>query len=101
MDNSTYHRELIALIDTIKTYGGTGAIGITPTFVAQALQDMQTASTCANAANPTKAELSTAHKKVCDEFLATLMLSGANRDHYGALRNKLGNQYGFGNNLYP
>ena len=37
MDNSTYHREFVAHVETIKTYGGTGAIGITPTFVAQKL----------------------------------------------------------------
>jgi hypothetical protein len=29
------------------------------------------------------------------------MLSGANRDHYGALRNELANQFGFGHDLYP
>lgn len=29
------------------------------------------------------------------------MLSGANRDRYGALRNELANQFGFGNDLYP
>ena len=101
MDNSTYHREFIALIDTIETYGGTGAIGVTPTFVAQTLNQMQLAGTCANATSPTKEELSAAHKTVRDEFLAALMLSGANRERYGALRNELANQYGFGNDLYP
>ncbi len=89
MDNSTYHREFIALIDTIETYGGTSAIGITPTFVAQTLHHMQSAGTCANASSPTKEELVTAHKTIRDEFLAALMLSGANRDRYGALHNEL------------
>jgi hypothetical protein len=64
MDNSTYHREFIALINTIETYGGTRAIGITPTFVAQTLRDMEDAGTCANALAPTTAELAAAHKKV-------------------------------------
>jgi hypothetical protein len=101
MDNNTYHQEFIALVDTIETYGGTGAIGITPTFVAQTLQDMETVGECSKASNPTTVELATAHKKVRDEFLAALMLSGANRDRYGALRNELANQFGFGNDLYP
>jgi hypothetical protein len=35
MDNSSYHREFVAHVETIETYGGMGAIGITPTFVAQ------------------------------------------------------------------
>ena len=33
--------------------------------------------------------------------MAALMLSGANKDRYGALRNELANQFGFGNDLYP
>ena len=60
VDNSSYHREFIALFETIKTYGGHGAIGITPTFVAQKLQAMHAAGTCANVASPTKNELAAA-----------------------------------------
>jgi hypothetical protein len=101
MDNSSYHREFIALVETIETYGGTDAIGITPTFVAQKLQAMHDAGTCLNVTSPTQDELAAAHKSVCEEFLAALMLSGANRDCYGALRNELANQYTFGNDLYP
>jgi len=101
MDNSSYHREFIAHIETIETYGGTGAIGITPTFVAQKLQEMHAVQLCTNPAKPTDSELALANKTVRDEFLAALMLSGANRDRSGALRNELANQFGFGNDLYP
>ena len=101
MDNSTYHREFIAHVETIETYGGTGAIGITPIFVAQKLQEMHAEMQCTNPTKPTDSELALANKTVRDEFLAALMLSGANRDRYGALRNELANQFGFGNDLYP
>ncbi len=37
MDNSTYHQEFVAHVETIETYGGAGAIGITPTFVTKKL----------------------------------------------------------------
>jgi len=101
VDNSSYHREFIALVETIETYEGHGAIGITPTFVAQKLQEMHATGTCANAASPTKNELAAAHLSVREEFLAALLLSSANRDRYGALSNELANQYTFGNDLYP
>jgi hypothetical protein len=101
MDNSKYHREFVAHVETIETYGGVGAVGITPAFVAQKLLEMRNDGSCRDADNPTKDELAAAHKTVQYEFLAALMLSGANRDRYGALRNELANQYGFGNDLYP
>ena len=101
MDNSSYHREFIALVETIETYGGLGAIGITPTFVAQKLQEMHAAGTCANTASPTTAELAVANSSAREEFLAALFLSGANRERYGPLRNELANQFTFGNDLYP
>ena len=57
MDNSTYHRKFMAHVDTIKTYGGMGAIGITPTFVAQKLSEMFTAGTCTDSADTSTDEL--------------------------------------------
>jgi hypothetical protein len=101
INNSSYHREFVAHVETIETYGGMGTIGITPTFVAQKLHNMHAAKLCNDPAKPTDTELAAAHKDVRDEFLAALMLSGANRDCYGALRKELANQFGFGNDLYP
>ena len=93
--------EFMAPIKTIETYGGMGRIAIVPTFVAQKLRDMQADNKCADPNNPSKDELAETHKIVCNEFLVALILSGANRECYGLLRNELANQYGFGNNLYP
>ena len=62
---------------------------------------MHVVKLCNDPAKPTDTELAAAHKDVHDEFLAALMLSGANRDRYGALRNELANQFGFSNDLYP
>ncbi len=101
MDNSLYHWEFVAHVETIETYGGTGAIGITPAFVAQKLQEMHAAGDCQDIARPSPDELAIAHKCARKEFFAALMLSGANRVRYGALRTELSNQYTFGNDLYP
>ena len=101
MDNSTYHREFITHIETIEAYDGMGMIAIVPTVVTQKLRDMQDDNKCVDPNNPSKDELAEAHKIVCDEFLAALILSRANRERYRVLRNELANQYGFGNNLYP
>jgi len=89
MDNSSYHREFVAHVETIETYSGMGAIGITPTFVAQKLHEMHAAKLCNDPAKPTDTELAAAHKNVQDKLLAALMLSGTNRDRYGALHNEL------------
>jgi len=101
MDNATYHKEFMAHVETIETYSGMGAIVITITLVKQKLVNLHSESKCGTPDNPTPAELATAHKLVREEFLAALMLDGAHRDRYGALKNELTNQYGFGHDLYP
>jgi hypothetical protein len=62
---------------------------------------MHTEGLCSDPDNPTEVELATVRATVREEFLAGLMLSGANRDRYNALRTELVNQYAFGNDLYP
>ena len=101
VSNTDYHREFMARVETIETYGGLGAIGIVPTFVTQALIKMETDGLCLDSKSPSDTELATAKAIVRDEFLAGLMLSGANYNRYNMLRYELANQYGFGNDLYP
>jgi hypothetical protein len=91
----------MAHVETIETYGGVGAVGIVPAFVTQMLKTMHTDGLCSDPDNPTEVELTAARATVREEFLADLMLSGANRDCYNAFRTKLTNQYAFGNDLYP
>jgi hypothetical protein len=101
VDNTTYHRKFMAHVETIETYGGVGAVGIVPAFITQMLKTMHTEGLCSDPDNPTEVELAAARATVCEEFLVGLMLSGANRDCYNALRTKLANQYTFENDLYP
>ena len=101
VSNTDYHREFMAHVETIETYGGVGAIGIVPAFVTQELHKMESEGLCSDSKSPTDAELATAKATVRDEFLAGLMLSGANYNRYNNLRYELSNQYGFGNDLYP
>jgi hypothetical protein len=46
----------MAHVETVKTYGGTGAIGVVPTFLAAKIQEMAVAGEIANASNPTDSE---------------------------------------------
>ena len=100
-DNHRYFQEFCAHVETLETYGGIGAIGITPTFLTAKLKELEAAGEISSATNPTDAERVSAIKLVRDEFLGCLMLSGANRDRYAALKTDLHNQYGYGKDLYP
>ena len=40
VNNHTYHQEFLAHIETIETYGGVSAIGVTPTFITMKLKEM-------------------------------------------------------------
>jgi hypothetical protein len=40
VDNHKYYQEFCAHIETLETYGGIGAIGITPTFLTATLKEL-------------------------------------------------------------
>lgn len=86
IDNQTYHREFMAHIETIETYGGFGAIGVVPSILETTLKAMEAEGTIADADNPTQADLKKATEKVREEYLAALFLSGANSARYESLR---------------
>ncbi len=101
VDNHTYYREFMAHVETIETYGGVGAVGVIPLFLAQKMKELAVINLVVDVNSPTNAERMTAIKLVRDEFLGALMLSGTNKDQFSALKTELSNQCGFGNDLYP
>ncbi len=78
-----------------------GAVGVTPAFDASKLKELVDSGIIADAMNPSADKCLMATTLVRDGFLAALMLSGANKERYSALKTELSNQYGFGNDLYP
>jgi hypothetical protein len=56
VDNHTYHHELLAHVETIKTYSGVGAVGVVPTFLANKIKELANFGTILDAKNPTDAE---------------------------------------------
>ena len=103
IDNHTYHCEFLAHVQTIKTYGGVGGVGVTPKFITAKLKEMAATNLplILDAKNPTNTECATAIKTVCDEYLVALMLSGYNKDCYSSLCVDLRNDFAFGDDRYP
>ncbi len=56
VDNHTYHREFMAHVETLETYGGIGVVGVVPTFLKTKIKDLADAGNIADASNPTNAE---------------------------------------------
>jgi hypothetical protein len=77
-NNHKYYQEFCAHVETLETYGGIGAVGVTPTFLAAKLKDLAAEKVIQDADNSTDAERLIAIKQCCDEFLGCLMLSGVN-----------------------
>ncbi len=100
-DNHKYYQEFCTHVKTLETYGRIGAIVITPTFLTGKLKDLAVAVTISSATNPTDPKCLLAIKQCHDKFLGCLMLSGANKDGYVALKSDLNNQYDFKKDLYP
>jgi hypothetical protein len=101
IDNHTYHREFLTHVETLKTYGGIGVVGVVPTFLSAKIKELVDSGAIANAMNPTDAERAIAIAAVRDEYLAVLMLSGAHSKRFGELQTDLKNQYGYGDDRYP
>ncbi len=85
MNNRTFHREFVAHVKTLETYGGVGVVGVVPTFLTAKIKELAADGLIINPANPTDIERALAVSSVRDEFPAALMLSGANRKRFGAL----------------
>jgi len=101
VDNHTFHGEFVAHVETLETYGGVGVVGVVPTFLTEKIKQLAADGLIADPDNPTDSERALAVSSFRDGFLAALMLSGANRDRFGALRTDLKNQYGYGDDRYP
>ncbi len=65
------------------------------------MKELANAGLIANPNSPTEAKRLSAIRIVRAKYLGALMLSGANRDKFTALRTDLTNWYGYLNNLYP
>ncbi len=55
-DNHKYYQEFCAHVETLETYGGIGAVGITPMFLTAKLKDLALEKVIQDAKNPTDAE---------------------------------------------
>ena len=101
VDNHTYHREFIAHVETLETYGGIGVVRVVPTFLTARIKELADSGVIVDATKPTDIERALRVSSVRDEFLAALMLNGAHCERFGALRTDLKNQYGYGDDRYP
>ncbi len=84
-----------------ETYGGLGSVGVIPTFLKAKIFEMANEKTIKDGTAPADQEKAMAILAACEEYLAALLLSGANRDQFNELRNDLQNQYGYGEDRYP
>jgi hypothetical protein len=94
--NVDYNKDFMAMLEVIEEYGGAGSLTYFSNMIKKELKskkiDMDNAST---------SEMRDAKKIVRDKFLATLMLSGANREKYGKLKHGMAENYVAGTSEYP
>ena len=74
VDNQSYHREFIAHVEMIDTYGGTNTLGVVPTLVMAELKRMESDGLISNAAAPSGTERKLAEDTIRDEYLAALLI---------------------------
>ena len=55
-DNHKYFQEFSAHVKTLETYGGIGAIGITPTFLTEKLKELAAAGEVSSTTTPSDAK---------------------------------------------
>ncbi len=101
IDNNTYHWESLAHVETIETYGSLSSVGVIPTFLNAKIIEMANDQMIKDTPALTDQEKAMAISAVREEYIADLMLSGANHDQFNELRNNLQNQYGYGEECYP
>ena len=53
VDNHTFHREFVAHVETLETYGGVGVVGVVPTFLTKRIKELAADGLIADPANPT------------------------------------------------
>ena len=56
VDNHTFHREFVAHVETLETYGGIGVVGVVPTFLTERIKELAADGLIADPANPTDIE---------------------------------------------
>ncbi len=75
----------MSFVKMIKTYGSVDAVGVIPTFLNEKIMELATKGRIIDPLNSTDAEQAMAVNLVRGEYLGTLMLSGANWDHFSLL----------------
>ncbi len=94
--NADYHKDFMAMVEAIEEYGEAGSLMYFPKMIKKELEskkiDMEKASA---------SEMRDAKKIVRNKFLATLMLSRANREKYGKLKRSMAENYVTRTSKYP
>lgn len=101
LTNQIYHHEFVAHIETLESYGGYGTIGVFPNTLNALLKNMHNNGTISSADSPTSDDLCLETDIIHDEYLAALLLSGANYIRFEKLREYLSNLYAMGDDCYP
>jgi hypothetical protein len=91
----------MAHAETIETYGGTNTLGFVPSLVHAELKQMETVGTIVSAKLATNAKKTVVRATIRDEYLAAMLLSGANYNHFKKLWENLSNLFAMGDDRHP